>query len=876
MAVASGPRARGRLGGEKLGFVARLSTAFAFARRELRGGLRSFRVFLACLALGVAGVAGVGSVIAAIEAGLASKGRELLGGDVEIELTYRLATTEERAAFAQLGEVVETIDARGMARIEGDAAIVQVKAVEAAYPLYGAVTLEPAIPLGEALGVGADGLPGAVAEPALITRLALKIGDTVELGDQTFRLNAAVTAEPDRVVGGLGAFGPRFMISREAVEATGLAQPGTLFDTEYKIKLDPALAGADLEAERAQLEAAFPDSGWSWRDHREGPPGVGRVLSQLGAFLILVGLAALAVGGVGVGASVRAYLESKTETIATLKTLGADGAMVSWVYLLQITALSLLGVGLGLAIGAAVPLLLAETLAARLPTPTRFGVYPEPLLEAAAYGLMVAFLFALWPLARAREIRAAGLFRDLVAPERRLPPLSFLVAMAALAALITLAAIVFTGTATLSLGFVIGVALALLALSLASFAVGRLARWLARTSLGRGRLPIRLALSGVAGPDGAGGGETRGAVLALGLGLTVLAAIGLVDYNLRKLVVDQLPQQAPAYFVIDIQNADLPSFLETTEALPGVERVETAPMLRGLITRINDMSAEDWTAAGNVAEGFEWVLAGDRGVTYADRPPPGTTVLAGEWWAEDYSGEPLVSFGAEQGRGIGLSLGDRITVNVLGRDITGRIANFREVEFRTGGINFLMLFEPSVLRGAPHAHIATLYGEEPEAGAYLRRIATEFSAVTAIRVEEVLERAESVLLDVAAAARAGASATLITGLAVLIGATAAGQRRRIYDAAILKTLGATRGSILSAMTLRSALLGLAAALVALAAGAAAAWGVVTFVFQASFAFDFATAAAILLGGVAATLLTGALFSLGPLSARPARILRARE
>lgn len=851
----------------------RLGTIVSFARRELRGGLRSFRVFLACLALGVGGVAGVGSVIAAIEGGMAAKGRELLGGDVEIELTYRFAEEKERAAIEGLGELAEVIDARGMARIEGDAAVVQIKAVSEAYPLYGAVRLDPPIPLGEALGVGADGRPGAVVEPALITRLGLEIGDEVRLGEQAFTLRAALLHEPDRVVAGLGGFGPRFMISRKAADMTGLIQPGTLFDTEYKVKLDP---GLDPEVERARLEEAFPEAGWRWRDHQGGSPGVERAIKRLGAFLTLVGLAALAVGGVGVGAAVRAYLEAKTETIATLKTIGADGATVTAVYLAQIGALTLLGVALGLVLGAGLPLLFADLLAARLPVPADFGVYPEPLIEAAIYGLLTAFLFALWPLARAREIRAAGLFRDLVAPERSWPRPAFLIAMAALALAITAAAVVFTGVPSLSLGFVGAVGLALLALTGAAFGVGRLARALARGRLGRGRLPVRLALSGVAGPDGSGGGETRGAVLALGLGLTVLAAIGLVDFNLRRLVTEQLPESAPEYFVIDIQNADLERFRALATGLEGVEKMETAPMLRGLVTRINDMSAADWTESGKVAEGFEWVLAGDRGVTYADRPPEGTEVLAGEWWPENYQGEPLVSFSEEHGRGVGLELGDRITVNVLGRDVTARVSSFRKVEMRRGGIAFLMMFDPNVLRGAPHVHIATLYGQEPAPGAYLREIAAAFPSATAIRVADVLARAESALMDVAAAARAGAAATLLTGIVVLIGATAAGQRRRIYDAAILKTLGATRAGVLSAMLLRSSLLGLAAALVALVAGAAAAWAVAAIVFESGFVFDPATALLIVFGGVAATLSAGALFAIGPLSARPAQVLRSRE
>ncbi|MEM1419680.1 MAG: FtsX-like permease family protein [Pseudomonadota bacterium] len=846
-----------------------IPTAWTFARRELRGGLRGFRVMLACLALGVAGIAAVGSVVAAINDGLAQEGRKLLGGDAEVQLTYRIATDDERTALSAEGDLSEIFDFRGMARTpDGDSALVQAKAVDDVYPLYGEVVLDPPMPLPEAFATDAEGRPGVVVERVLATRLGLEPGDAVLFGEATMVLSAVLESEPDRAAGGF-AFGPRLLLSADALEATELVGPGTLYETEYRLRLPE---DADISAVKDRLLEEFPEAGWRWRDRRNGAPGVARFVERIGAFLTLVGLAALAVGGVGVGASVRAYLDSKTETIATLKTLGADGRLVMWTYLLQIGVLSALGVAIGLVLGAGAPLLAAPILEARLPVPANFGVYWEPLWEAAIYGLLAAFLFALWPLARAREVRAAGLFRDLVAPARQIPRPAYLAAIGLLAFGVAGAAVVFTGQARLAIGFVAGVAAALALLAGAAWAIGVAARGLARTRLGRSSLPLRLALGSVGGP----GGETRGAVLALGLGLTVLTAIGLIDHNLRGMVSDQLPERAPAYFFIDIRDDELPGFLDQAEAQPGVTEIETAPMLRGVLTRINGMTAAEWQASGKVDPEFDWVLEGDRGVTYAAAPPEGTEIREGEWWPEDYSGPNLVSFGEEQGKGLGLQLGDQIAVNVLGREITAEIASFRRVEFREMGINFLMVFDQNVLRGAPHVHIATVYGDEPQEGAYLRALARDYPTVTAIRVEDALEVMADALRDIAAAARAGAVATLVTGLVVLIGAAAAGQQRQIYDAAILKTLGAARSGLLGAMSLRSALLGVAASVVALGAGGLAAWAVLTFVMEAPFAFDAVTAGSIVVGGVLATLITGALFALGPLSARPARVLRARE
>jgi putative ABC transport system permease protein len=852
------------------------------ALRDLRGGLSSFRVFLACLALGVAGLAAVGSIVAAIENGLNEKAQSLLGGDVSVQLTYRFAERDERAALSAIGELSEVVNLRGMARVEDDASVVQIKAVDQAYPLYGELVLEPPIALADALArtqkgsgqkVAGQEVAGVVVEPALLTRLNIGLGDQIAIGAERFEVRATIVSEPDRLPSGVD-FGPRAIIAVESIEAAELAQAGTLFDTEYRVKLAGDQSLAEL---RESLPQRFPESGWRWRDYEGGAPGVERIVTRLGSFLTLVGLAALAVGGLGVGASVRAYLDSKTETIATLKTIGAKGRVISSIYLIQITILACLGVGAGLFIGAGAPIAFAPLLSERLPVPANFGVYPAPLAEAALYGMLAAYFFSLWPLARARDIRAAGLFRDLVAPERHRLSLADIAAIASVGLTLSTAIIIFSSHALIAGAFIAGVAVALVLLAWAGQGVAWLAERLARSRLGRRDLALRLALSNMAGSGAAGArAETRGALLALGLGLIVLTTIGLIDVNLRRLVSDQLPDRAPAYFVIDVQDAQIATFTEVAKSAAGVTSVETAPMLRGVITAINGIKSTNWMDQQRGDPAYYWILRGDRGVTYSADPPEGTEITEGEWWRDGDAGEPAVSFSDEHGKGLGLKLGDRISVNILGRDITARITSFRTVAFRDGGINFLMLFNPGVLQHAPHSHIATIYGDEPQPGAYLRLFAEKFPATTSIRMTEVLDRVSGVLGDVANAARIGAVATLITGLVVLIGAAAAAQRRQIYQAAILKTLGAAQWSVVRAILWRAGLLGLAAALVAFIVGAAGAWAVTKYIFETRFILDVTTAVIILLGGVSATMVTSAIFLWGPLSARPARVLRARD
>ncbi|RMD95587.1 MAG: FtsX-like permease family protein, partial [Alphaproteobacteria bacterium] len=351
--------------------------------------------------------------------------------------------------------------------------------------------------------------------------------------------------------------------------------------------------------------------------------------------------------------------------------------------------------------------------------------------------------------------------------------------------------------------------------------------------------------------------------------LSVLAAVGQIDGNLRAAIDRDLPKVAPAFFAVDIQKDQLDAFRAAARADPAVSRVETAPMLRGIITKINGRPARE--VAGN-----HWVLRGDRGVTYSATPPEGTVLTEGKWWPEDYAGPPLLSFAAEEGRELGLKLGDRLAVNILGREIEAEIVNFREVDFSTAGISFVMAMNPAALAAAPHTSIATIYAT-PEAEARLMAaLGDAFPNVTLIRVRDAIERVTSVLAGIAAAVTWGALATLVTGLVVLIGAAAAGERARAYEAAVLKTLGATRAQVLASFALRSALFGLAAGVVAILAGGLAGWAVMHFVMEVDYRFEPASALAIVAGGAALTTLAGLAFAWRPLSVRPARVLRASE
>ncbi|WP_377191208.1 ABC transporter permease [Ruegeria meonggei] len=840
-----------------------LKLAGRLARRELRGGLRGFRVFLACLALGVAAIAAVGSVRFAIQAGLTQEGASLLGGDAQLEFTYRFANDEERAWMQQTAtDMSEVVDFRSMAVVQQGGqtqrALTQVKSVDAAYPLVGTATLKPDLSLATALD-GDQELPGAVMDPSLIDRLNLRVGDRFALGSQKFVLTAALIHEPDGAADGF-ALGPRTLVRTADLQTSGLLAPGTLFSTKYRLALPP---GVNLEQLSTEADQSFDGTGMRWTDARNGAPGIAEFVARLSAFLVLVGLSGLAVGGIGVSAAVRAYLAQKTETIATLRTLGADRVTIFQTYMLQIGVLSGIGTALGIALGGMLPLLLAPLIEARLPVPAVFSLYPRPLAEAALYGILTAFLFTLWPLARTEEVRAATLFRDALSSARAIPRARYVAATGIGLALLITSAAWFSGSTRLTLWTSGGLVGALVLLSLCALAIRKLARIAAAPA--RGRPALRWALSAISNPrEGA-----ASVVLSLGLGLSVLAAVGQIDGTLRNAISGNLPDVAPSYFFVDIQKDQMSGFTARLQDDPAVSRIESAPMLRGIITQINGSPARD-------VAGDHWVLDGDRGVTYSVLPPENARIISGEWWPEGYAGTPQISFAAEEAQEMGLALGDELTVNILGRDITAQITSLREVDFSTAGMGFIMSMNPSALAGAPHSFIATVYAEEQAEAAILRDLAGQFPNITAIRVRDAIDRVSGLLAGLAAATSYGAGVSLLTGFLVLIGAAAAGEPARRYEAAVLKTLGADRRRILLSFALRAVLLGAAAGSVALLTGILGGWAVATYIFDTSFTVIWSSALGIVLAGILVTLGAGLAFALRPLAVRPARILRASD
>jgi len=804
-----------------------VGAAIRFARRELRGGLRGFRIFVACLALGVAAIAAVNSVSESIQAGLRTDARKLHGSDLTLRATYAPATPEERAWIDGLGRVSEGVAMRAMARATDRATLVELKAVDGLYPLYGELLLDPEATASDAL-TRRDGVWGAIAEETLMVKLGVVVGDRLRLGDIEVELRGIIEREPDRATG-LFNFGPRLMIAVDAVPETGLIQPGSVIRYHYRIGLPP---GADVDAAARAVEARFPDTGWRVSTFDDTAPGLRRTIERLTLFLTLVGLTALLIGGIGVANAVRAYIGGKTATIATLKCLGAPSRVVFLTYLMQVLALASVGIAVGLALGGLAPFLLSDLLAGLLPVQLGVGVYPGALALAAAFGLLTTLAFSLWPLARAQEIPAASLFRDLVAHTHAVPRPAQIAAIALAGGGLAALAILTAQDRVLAAWFVGGTVGALLVFLGCAWAVMRGAG-----ALGRPRLPsLRLALSNLCRP----GAPTTSVVLSLGFGVTVLVAIALVEGNLHRQIARDLPSRAPAYFFIDIQPDQVDRFAAVAEAVPGVGEVRRLPHLRARITHIDGRPLDERA----VAEGTRWAVRNERGLTYAAEPPEEARIVAGEWWPTDYSGPPLISFDANLAEGFGIGIGDTLTFNVLGREIEARIANLRAIDWSTLQMQFSTIFAPGTLEPAPQTFIATVYAAPAAEGPLVRAVGDALPNVSAIRVREALEAVNRIVAQIGVAVRATASITLLAGALVLGGAVAAGQRRRIYESVVLKVLGATRGDILSAYLMEFMLLGLITAAIGAAVGTLAGWAVLTHVMNLEWTF--------LPGAVAAT------------------------
>jgi putative ABC transport system permease protein len=842
----------------------RLALAFRFALRDMRGGVRGFGIFIACIAIGVAAITAVAAISRGLTDGIAREGRVILGADAAFVTIQREASDAERRWLEARGRVTPVAYIRAMARAaDGAAVLTEAKTVDLAWPLFGTATFAPALSTSDALRE-VDGVHGAVADPLLFARLNLKVGDIITVGEQRMQLRAELVSEPDKLAGGVG-FGPRLLMSEAALRAAGLLQPGSLVRWSYRVTLPGNPSEGEVVALVDAAKAAFPEAGWDVRSRMNASPQFARQIDRFTQFLTLVGLTALLVGGVGVANAAQGFVDRKRPDLATLKSLGATGGFVFGLSLIEVLALALLGSLIGLAAGSAIPFVLVWAFGHLLPLPLTPSIYPSELLRGLGYGLLTALAFSSWPLGKAHDIPVSALFRDMVDRDGRWPRLSYVLLTAASVAALVALAVAFSWDRRIAMLYVASAAGAFLLLRGVGWLIMAGARRLPRP---RGT-EARLALGNIHRP----GALTPAVTLSLGLGLTLLVSLGLIDSNLRNALTATLPERAPSFFFLDIPNTEAERFDAFLKDRGGDVRIDRVPMMRGRVVAVKGVPADQVRAAENAA----WILEGDRGITYATTVPANSRLVRGEWWPADYRGRPLVSMTRDIADGLGLAIGDEITVNVLGRNITAQLASVRQVEWRSVGINFVMVFSPNTFAGAPHTQLATLsFATDPtplREAELSRAIALAWPAISSVRVKDALQAASDLVGQLTTAMRGASAVALVSSILVLAGALAAGRAARIKDAVILKTLGATRRQLLVAYLMEYGLLGAITAVFGLFAGTAASYGIVTQVMRLPFEMSWTVALVSLCVALFVTVILGLLGTWRILGQKPAPYLR---
>ncbi len=834
--------------------IADFRLAWRLARRELRSGFAGSFVFLACLTLGVAAIAAVGVINAGVLEGLEEDSTALLGGDLKIESTNRPVddTVLEGLvpAEARRSDVVRT---NGMAYGRDDRrVVVGLKVVDDAYPLYGSVTLDPLnLRLADALSSR-----GAVVERGLLARLDVELGDPIRIGDADFTVRAVVEREPDRI-GGFVSIGPRVFIHQDDLAASAIIQPGSLARFDYRFALPPDV---DPEAWVNQLKAENAEADFQVNGVRDIQPRVTRVVDRLASFLTIAGLASLLIGGVGVALAIQNYLTGKIRNIATLKCLGAKSQTIFRIYLLQVLALALIGVTLGLMIGQALPFLVSALTDGLLPVQIRTGFYPLPLLVAAGCGFATTLAFAVWPLARAKDVSPAGMFRALLEPPKRWPDMVMLLLLGTCLLALVGFAIIGVSDKRLALIFIaVAMASALLLTGVAKLILlvtKRLAR--------RGNARFRMALANLHRP----GAHTTSIVVALGAGLTVLTLVAVLNQNMRAELDQSFSDRVPSVFFIDIQRDQLETFETIVEQQAAADHLQLLPTIRGRVVRIKDVPA-------NQSGVNHWTLRRDRALSYSGTMPDGTEIIEGDWWPEDYAGPPKLAIEDDVAEAYDVAIGDRLTFNVLGRKIEAEIAVIRrEIDWSQGRLDAAFLFSPGTLEAAPHAFAAAVDVDADAEAALLDAVAEGLANVTPISMREVGGRIRSIMDKVRLAILAVAGVTLISGLLVLAGAVAAARRRHLYEAAVLKVLGARRSDLLRQFVIEYLSLGVVAALVGGLLGMIGAFIVVTVVMQLAWVWTPITLAAILILALSLTLAAGFIGAWRVLGRSAGPVLRA--
>ncbi len=824
---------------------------------ETRAAWRHFTYFFICIALGVAALVGVGLFAANMDRAIQREARSLLAADVELRTTRPLTPAGEA--------ILRGLDGRGIARmhvselvamaaVPGGTQLIELKAVEPGYPFYGKLRAEP------------DDAPAALfdgnqvlAEETLLIRLDLKVDDRLKIGQAEFRIAGVVKKEPDRAAGAF-SFGPRVLMSRKSLDATQLLQPGSRVTHRHLFRLPETLSPRAVHGE---LAATFPDKAVRVSTYQESQPMLRRFLRQLTMYLGLVGLIALMVGGIGVASSVRAFLKEKLETIAVLKAIGAESRTILMVYFTQTLLLGLVGSLAGAALGAALQIALPPLLKTWLTIELDFRFAWLPFVRGVTMGLLTTALFALWPLLEVRHVRPNLIFRREVSEEPSGSPGRAAWIAGALLALALAGLALWQAGSWRAAGLFLGaLVVALVLLQGTAWLVVRLARRLPRWK----PLIWRQGLANMYRP----GSQAKTILVSMGVGVMVILAIHLVERNILWEIGENIPADAPSFFFIDIQPDQKDAFARLmTER--GHADTRLTPLVRSRLSALNGQPIR--------RENYEerehgWYFTREYVLTFQKELPKDNIMTKGQWWdGGASSGEPRVSVEEEAARRLGLDLGSTVEFDIQGAKVSGRVASIRKVEWGNMSTNFYFIFEPGALDGAPLTYVATARVDATEEVPLQRAVVAAFPNVSAINIRAVLDSVARVVDRISLVIRFMAGLSILAGSVVLAGALAATRFRRIYEAMILKAVGATRGTVAGTFVVEYALLGAAAGVIGTGLAVALAWGVGHWILDVKWLFQPAALAWGIGATVAGTILVGFLSTYRILGQKPLPVLR---
>lgn len=884
---------------------------FILAWRELRSSWRHFVYFLACIALGVGAVVGVSLFSANVERAVLKEARGLLGGDVEIRLSRPLAERGSAVLTDLAARGIETTRVDEMVAMvapvdraqggSGATQLVELKAVESRYPLYGVVRVEPDRPLTELLHP-ADASScknichGAVVQEALLIRLGLVVGDAIKIGQATFQITGVIHTEPDRMAN-MFSLGPRVLISHEGLATADLIKPGSRLRERHLLKLPASMALSPLLHElrgRLTAESARVSS------YRDAQPQLKQFLDQLSRYLGLVGLTALFVGGIGVALSIHAFIREKLTAIAILKTVGADTETIIASYLGQAVGLGLLGSVMGIGIGVALQSVLPQAVSALLATDVLQQVEftsmlslsaAAPLGKGLGLGMLTTLLFSLWPLLTIRDIKPAAIFRrDVegagmppVPRDRSLKERAVRLITADPLRLATAAGIG-VGLAGLSMwqarsltigGLFIGGLLA--AIGILAGAARMLLRGLRALPVPRA-LSVRQALGNIQRP----GGQTLGVMVAVGVGVMVILAIALLQHALVRQVGENRPSDSPNFFFIDIQPDQANAFGELVHRRTGDVAPDLTPLVRSRIHAINgrpvtderDSQEEEPPAQSKEEKRKNWYANREYVLTFLQHLPKDNTIVKGAWWKPgQVFSRPQVSVEEEAAKSLDLDIGSLLDLNIQGMIVQAEVSSIRKVEWGNFSTNFYMIFSPGSLDGAPLTYVATVRVAPQEEVALQTAVVVAFPNVTAINIGEVLNSFARVLDRLSLAIRGVALFCLMAGALVMAAALAATRYRRLYEAVILKALGATRGLIARSFAAEYALLGCVAGVIGVALASGFSWAILHYILELPWALELPLLGIGLGCTVLLTLLVGFLSTYRILGQPPLTVLR---